>query len=142
MEWLIFWLFGLGLDHRSRQVRQILRWHRPCRFGGMSKIALPAVYHSETFSSSYGKRPFRPETPQGQDKGSEDQGTPRPVATPVAPARQPDFLVQLMQNIDPALRKTLGRRDIAERREAAYGAAEANRPSRQVLPARLFRIVA
>jgi hypothetical protein len=106
----------------------------------MSKIALPAVYHSETFSSSYGKRPFRPETSPDQDKGSEEQATPRSSAPPVAPVRQPDFLVQLMHNIDPALRKALGRRDIAECREAAYGAAEANRPSRQVLPARLFEV--
>ena len=47
------------------------------------------------------------------------------------PMRSPDFLVQLRVGLDSDLRKQLGRRDIAGSREAAYGAALANRPSQQ-----------
>jgi hypothetical protein len=108
----------------------------------MSKIALPAVYHSDTFSSSRRHSPSRhePAAETGADVHEHSTGYARASGT--MPFRQPDFLVQLMQNIDPALRRSLGRRDVAEHREAAYGAAQANRPSRKIEPARLFEITA
>lgn len=50
-----------------------------------------------------------------------------------SPRRVPEFLVQLMVGGDSDLRKAIGRKDVAERRVAAYGAALANRPSARPL---------
>lgn len=50
-----------------------------------------------------------------------------------SPPRASEFLIQMMVGGDADLRKALGRRDIAEARAAAYGAALANRPSARPL---------
>lgn len=47
--------------------------------------------------------------------------------------RQPAFLVQMLTQVDPDLRKALGRRDLADQRENAYGQALASRPSARPL---------
>lgn len=55
------------------------------------------------------------------------------MASSPAPQRATEFLVQLMVGGDAELRKALGRNDVAERREAAYSGALANRPSARPL---------
>lgn len=49
------------------------------------------------------------------------------------PPRSGAFLVQLMLGAEPALRRPLGRVDVADQREQAYGGALANRPSARPL---------
>lgn len=88
----------------------------------MSKISVPVLYQTETFSSGF------------RQKSSRDErhvpAAPAPKAAPGAkPARMPEFLVQMMANGDPDLRKVLGRRDVAVARERAYAFAAAHRPA-------------
>jgi hypothetical protein len=98
----------------------------------MSKIALPALYQTDTFGSSYRHNPFeKPQANSAVQEGRAMSDAPRRAIGSV-PARSPDFLVQLMVGGDQDLRKVIGRRDVAERREGAYGnALAANRRSRK-----------
>lgn len=93
----------------------------------MSNITLPILYQTETFGARTGQ--FSSGT--GYDEVYSRQGQSAVAARKKvsAPQRSTDFLVQLMVGGDPDLRKALGRRDIAVAREAAYGAAMANRSS-------------
>jgi hypothetical protein len=90
----------------------------------MSKIHVPVVYQTETFSSGFRQRAFRDDTPTRAEAGAKP-------APGVKPVKEADFLVQLMVSGDPDFRKVLGRRDVARAREAAYGFASAHKPSRR-----------
>ncbi len=88
----------------------------------MSKISVPVLYQTETFSSGF------------RQKSSRDErhvpASSAPKAAPGAkPARLPEFLVQVMATGDPDLRKVLGRRDVAAARERAYAFAAAHKSS-------------
>lgn len=91
----------------------------------MSKISVPALYQTETFSSGFGRNPFRQETKPDLPR--------RPAAAGIRPRKEPDFLVQLIASVDPDFSNNLGRRDVARSREAAYAFAAAHRTSQ--LPA-------
>lgn len=95
----------------------------------MSTIKPLALYQIETFGAGFRHNPShdRPRPGQGVS-GKEDA-----MSRVSAPKRASEFLVQLMVDGDSDLRKKIGRRDVAERREAAYGAALANRPSARPL---------
>jgi len=102
--------------------------------GGMSKISVPVLYQTETFSSGFRQKSSRDERP----------ATPTPAPKPAAgtkPARAPEFLVQMMATGDPDLRKVLGRRDVAVARERAYAFAAAHKhaPAPQGEPLTDFR---
>ena len=98
--------------------------HRVCDHDGMSKILVPALYQTETFSSGFQRRSPRQETPQTPPQAT------RPRAAGPVPQKQADFLVQLISSNDPDLRKVLGRREVAVAREAAYAFAAAHRGRR------------
>ena len=88
----------------------------------MSKISVPALYQTETFSSGFRQRSSRDERPETT--------VPPPKAAPGhKPARASEFLVQMIATGDPDLRKVLGRRDVASARERAYAFAAAHKPS-------------
>lgn len=89
----------------------------------MSKIHVPALYQTETFSSGFRRGSSHDETPARP-------GTAPKAASGVKPVKEADFLVQLMVSGDPDFRKVLGRRDIARAREAAYAFASAHKSSR------------
>ena len=100
----------------------------------MSKISVPVLYQTETFSSGFRQKSSRDERP----------ATPflAPKAAPGSkPARAPEFLVQMMATGDPDLHKVLGRRDVAAARERAYAFAAAHRhvPALQEEPIANFR---
>jgi hypothetical protein len=104
----------------------------------MSSINPIALYRNETFGAEIRRRAAAPVPPRdGTASGEEhrpaehERQPQRPAAA--GPARACDFLVQLMVGADSDLRRTLGRRDVAERREDAYGSALARRPSAQPL---------
>lgn len=80
----------------------------------MSTIQALVPYQIETFG-----RRFRHDQPRGR------RGEPAGAA----PARSGAFITQMILGSDDALRTKIGRRDLAEGREAAYSAALANRPS-------------
>jgi hypothetical protein len=91
----------------------------------MSKINVPVLYQTETFSSGFRQRSSRDDTPSRPEAA--------PKAMPgVKPVKEADFLVQLMVSGDPDFRKVLGRRDVAGAREAAYAFAAAHKTSRRV----------
>lgn len=103
----------------------------------MSTIKPLALYQIETFGA--GIRDFQsrnepgtglvPRHGQSQDRSNRE----KVMNSNQAPRRATEFLVQLMVDGDSDLRKVIGRKDVAERREAAYGAALANRPSARPL---------
>lgn len=108
----------------------------------MSSINPIALYRNETFGAEMRRRAAQPVPPRGSEAAGDAMAREerpsdreRPPQRPAAagPARSCDFLVQLMVGADSDLRRALGRRDIAERREGAYGAALARRPSAQPL---------
>ncbi len=89
----------------------------------MSKIRALVPYHFETIGRE-----------AGQDLSRDTKGRQSPRARhPENTQRQTAFLVQIMVDGDQDLRKPLGRRDIAEMRESAYGQALASRPSARPL---------
>lgn len=89
----------------------------------MSKISVPALYQTETFSSGFQRHPSRDDRPA--------TAAPPPKAAPGSkPVRPAEFLVQVIATGDPDLRKVLGRRDVASARERAYAFAAAHKPSR------------
>lgn len=97
----------------------------------MSTIKALVPYRTETF------RPH-PAQPAGarQDNASAQQPAREASQKPAkaaAPARFTPFLVQLMVGVESDLRRNIGRSDIAEARQNAYGAALANRPSAEGL---------
>jgi hypothetical protein len=98
----------------------------------MSTIKPIALYQIETFGAGIGHGLSR-NTPVEQISREERSMKRHPGSTRPAPSRAPDFLTHLMVDGDTDLRKKLGRRDIAESREAAYSAALANRPSARPL---------
>ena len=104
--------------------------HGVCDVLTMSKIALPALYQTDTFGSSFRNRQFQQERKPAPAEAQASQGRAA-YAPRTAPGRMPCFLIQLMASTDADLRKSLGRRDIAEHREQAYGAALSNRPSQR-----------
>lgn len=108
----------------------------------MSKIALPALYQTETFGSTFRHNPHRNRQMASSDTSPAEAAPASQSAPGVAPRRAPDFLVQLMVGGDQDMRKVIGRRDVAESREAAYGATSANRPSQKREPARFVTITA
>ncbi|CAN1530183.1 hypothetical protein MCEMSEM23_01365 [Rhabdaerophilaceae bacterium] len=87
----------------------------------MSKIQVPALYQTETFSSGFQRRSPRQETPEPVLEATSKRVSGQ------APQRQADFLVQLISSNDPDLRKVLGRHEVARAREAAYAFAFAHR---------------
>ena len=113
----------------------------------MTKINALVPYHYETFGRQTGHNPSR----DGQAQHAHQQPRQAPQPTREAPQqarpgngarevrRQPAFLVQMMTHVDPDLRKSLGRRDLADQRETAYGQALATRPSAR--PLSFLRIV-
>jgi hypothetical protein len=97
--------------------------HGPCRLVGMSKISVPILYQTETFSSGFRQKSSRDDRPA--------RAMPDSRAAPgQKPARAPEFLVQMIATGDPDLRKVLGRRDVATARERAYAFAAAHKSSR------------
>ena len=95
----------------------------------MSTIKPLALYQIETFGAGFRHSPSRDrQMPRQGASGKEDA-----MNRVSAPRRATEFLVQLMVDGDSDLRKKIGRRDAAERREAAYGSALANRPSARPL---------
>ena len=100
---------------------------------GMSTIKPLAPYQIETFGAGFRHMPSR----DRRDLPDAGQSAAQPVEAPVkrdhSPRRVPEFLVQLMVGGDSDLRKVIGRKDVAERRVAAYGSALANRPSARPL---------
>lgn len=106
----------------------------------MSKIALPALYQTDTFGSSYRHHPIKKPQADASGLGQDDAPAAPRRAIGSTPTRSPDFLVQLMVGGDQDLRKVIGRRDIAESREGAYVATLANRPSRKTDLALLVEI--
>lgn len=108
----------------------------------MSKIALPALYQTDTFGSSYRHKPAEASR-NAAAPGERAEAAEAPLrARGSAPMRAPDFLVQLMVGGDQDLRKVIGRRDVAESREAAYGTTFANRPSHKPDMALLIEVKA
>jgi hypothetical protein len=95
----------------------------------MSTIKPLALYQIETFGA--GNRHLPPRGSRVVSLNEPEPVRPAPArgARIAVPARASGFLVQLMVDGDSDLRKVLGRQDIAGRREAAYGAALARRPS-------------
>lgn len=93
----------------------------------MNTIKALVPYQTETFrphpvhasaSRSHEEHDAQTETGRSANTG---KFTRLPRSTP--------FLVQLMVSSDSDLRKNLGRQEIIQARESAYGAAMANRPS-------------
>lgn len=113
----------------------------------MTKITALIPYQYETFGRRAGQNPYR----DGQAQHAHQPPRQAPQPTREAPQqarpgngarevqRQPAFLVQMMAHVDPDLRKPLGRRDLADQRETAYGQALATRPSAR--PLSFLRIV-
>lgn len=99
----------------------------------MSTIHPVALYQIETFGAGF-----------GHQKHHNGAGRPQAEASmssvQKSASRSVPFIAQLIVGNDSDLRRPLGRRDIAEQREAAYGAALANRPSAR--PLSFLRIVA
>ncbi|MGL4280228.1 MAG: hypothetical protein ACRCS0_07680 [Albidovulum sp.] len=93
----------------------------------MNTIKALVPYQTETFRP----HPVHARSSRGPDEHGAQTATERsenggkftrlPRSTP--------FLVQLMVSSDSDLRKNLGRQEIIQARETAYGAAMANRPS-------------
>ena len=105
----------------------------------MSTIKPLALYQIETFGAG-----FRNTLPRDADGAASEspaslQRKGEPMRRETSPRRVPEFLVQLMVGGDSDLRKVIGRRDVAERRVAAYGSALANRPSAR--PLSFLRII-
>ena len=99
----------------------------------MSTIKPLALYQIETFGTGNRHMPSRdPRETRPGDPASERK-EPAKASRLASPSRASEFLVQLMVDGDSDLRKVLGRQDVAERREMAYGAALANRPSAKPL---------
>lgn len=105
----------------------------------MSTIKALVPYQNDTNARFSGQSPYQhghhrtasaeaAAQPAAQPSGP----TPRPAMTG-APQRQPDFLTQLLVANDSDLRRALGRRDLADQRQAAYGEALASRPSARPL---------
>lgn len=101
----------------------------------MSTIKPLALYQIETFGAGFRHTPSRGQSAPGQASPAKEKVMNRDQA----PKRDSEFLVQLMVDGDSDLRKKLGRQDVAGRREAAYGAALANRPSAR--PLSFLRVV-
>jgi hypothetical protein len=105
----------------------------------MSILHLPVPYRIETLSPRYSAQVAQPVSqvepavslaPFGshiREDAPAKTSTIRPRLK-----READFLVQLMVGSEPALRGILGRHDVAEQRQAAYGAALEARPSHQL----------
>lgn len=98
----------------------------------MSSINPIALYQIETFGAGFRHDPHH------NGAGRQHKEVPMSGSQKLAPRSVP-FIAQLMVGNDSDLRRPLGRRDIAEQREAAYGAALANRPSAR--PLSFLRIV-
>jgi hypothetical protein len=91
----------------------------------MSKIQVPALYQTETFSSGFGQyRPRHETAPQADVFLSQEETRAAPG---FAPRRMVPFIVQLTAHGDPNLRKVLGRAEVAQAREQANGFAAAHR---------------
>ncbi|MCA3598867.1 MAG: hypothetical protein IOC64_12215 [Methylobacterium sp.] len=89
----------------------------------MSKISVPVLYQTETFSSGFRQKSSRDDRPA--------RAIPPSGAAPGhRPASAPEFLVQMIATGNPDLRKVLGRCDVATARERAYAFAAAHKPSR------------
>lgn len=95
----------------------------------MSTIKPLALYQIETFGAGFRHSPPHDRHTPEQGVSAKENAMNRVSA----PRRATEFLVQLMVDGDSDLRKKIGRRDVAERREAAYGSAMANRPSARPL---------
>lgn len=91
----------------------------------MSKIQVPALYQTETFSAGFGRyRPRHQSVPPAEPSVSEPVSAAAPGSVP---RRMVPFIVQMMAHGDPDLRKVLGRAEVAKAREQAYGFAAAHR---------------
>ncbi|OYU49890.1 MAG: hypothetical protein CFE31_05995 [Rhizobiales bacterium PAR1] len=99
----------------------------------MSTIKPLALYQIETFGAGNRHMPPRDAREMRQSDPVPDRKEAAKASRLAGPNRASEFLVQLMVDGDSDLRKVLGRQDIAERREMAYGAALANRPSAKPL---------
>jgi hypothetical protein len=106
----------------------------------MSKISVPALYQTETFSSGFGQSRPRRETVRLAEPSQRDQ-TPQ-AAPGLAPCRLVPFIVQLMATGDPEFRKVIGRTEVAQARERAYGFAAAHRGGKSEPRAELEAILA
>lgn len=95
----------------------------------MSTIRLPVPYRIETISPAAALLADR--RSRGAPLHPAEAADATPQQPRVFPARAAPFLAQLLVGLTPDLRGKLGRRDIAERREAAYDAALRNRPSQR-----------
>lgn len=102
------------------------------RSRGMSTINPLALYQIETFGAGFRHRPPR-DGHAADAVGGDARSQEKTMRRDQSPRRVPEFLVQLMVGGDSDLRKAIGRKDVAERRVAAYGAALANRPSARPL---------
>jgi hypothetical protein len=91
----------------------------------MSKIHPVALYQIETFGSRAGA--FQ------RESGARARRRATPAGSGDPARRSGAFLVQVMLGGDGDLRWALGRADLAESREQAYGGALANRPSAKPL---------
>lgn len=102
----------------------------------MSTINPIALYQTETFGNGF--QPYR-HNARREDTDNRQKEAPM-SGSPTSAPRSVPFIAQLIVGNDSDLRRPLSRRDIAEQREAAYGAALANRPSAR--PLSFLRIVA
>jgi hypothetical protein len=93
----------------------------------MNTIKALIPYQTETFRIHPAQAPRRETEQQAEahSAAAPPQGGGKFTRLP----RSTPFLVQLMVSGDSDLRKTLGRQEIAQARESAYGASLANRPS-------------
>lgn len=102
----------------------------------MSTVKSVALYQIETFGAGARHSPSRDErhTGDGQHAAARNGAAKESgMNRQRPPTRASEFLVQLMVGGDADLRKLLGRRDVAEQREAAYCTALSNRPSARPL---------
>lgn len=91
----------------------------------MSTINPLALYQIETFGARAGTNQ--------QDPAPNSRRRTMPAGGRDPAGRSGAFLVQVMLGGDGDLRRALGRADLAESREQAYGGALANRPSARPL---------
>lgn len=87
----------------------------------MSTIQLPALYRIETFPAGAARARTRQDAPHEHPPA---QSFARGKAV-----KEADFLVQLMVSGDADLRRSLGRQEAAQAREAAYAFAVAHKAS-------------
>jgi hypothetical protein len=91
------------------------------------------LYQIETFGTGLGRHSRHRDRHDAPLRPDEEKERVMPFASGSAPVRPSGFIAQLLVASDPDLRKALGRRDLADQRETAYGSALANRPSARPL---------